>query len=285
MKHIRKRKSRSHRKSQVNEDSGQGKQDGIQPVKHAPVPRHDVPRILHLDAPLEHRLDQVSETAEHHHDGGNHPRIDNRDAVNIRRNRESCPYRDNPATDGAFPRLLGGNPRKQLVFPERRPAKVGERVVQPHQQEREENDVRLPFPVAQVGEIHQQREGEGEVCHGEKTECQVLESMGVLPVKLPNAEDGHRHHENQIPLPVARVIVHEARREQQAPAHDAHRAVEGHLHPLRQVGELQDANDIDGKKQDKETDRVYENTRCQNDHEKQAADGAFYKITHNVLIL
>ena len=270
---------------QVNKYGRQGEQDRVEAVEHASVAGHDVPRVLHLDAALEHRLNQIAEIPEHDHNSRNHPRVHHGDAVNVRRKEQTGSNGHNAAADGTFPRLLRGNPGEQLVLPELSAHKVGKRVVEPHEQEGVKDNIRLPRPVAHIREIHQQRKRQREIRQYIVTERQVLESVRVLPVQFPNREGEHRCHKEKITVLIPPVIMQETRRKQQHPAHEAHRAVHPHLQPFCQPGKLQYPQHVNDKKKGKETQRVHENTRRQDDDEQQTADSPFHEITQHVPIL
>ena len=144
------------------------------------------------------------------------------------------------------------------------------------------DNIRLPRPVAHIREIHQQRKWQREIRQHIVTERQVLESVRVLPVQFPNREGEHRCHKEKITVLIPPVIVQETRRKQQHPAHEAHRAVHPHLQPFCQPGKLQYPQHVNDKKKGKETQRVHEDTRRQDDDEQQTADSPFHEITQHV---
>ena len=145
---------------QIYEDCRQGEQERVHAVEHASVSRHDVSRIFDFDAPLEHGFDQVAETAEQYHDARYGCRMGDRDALDAGSHQQACHNGEYASADGSFPGFFRGDAGKQFVPAQGDADKVGKRVIESHQQEREENDIRLPVSAAHIREIHQQGEGE-----------------------------------------------------------------------------------------------------------------------------
>lgn len=139
--------------------------------------------------------------------------------------------------------------------------KVGKRVVDPHQQEREENDGRLPVSAAHIGKINQQGEGKGYVKQCVNAESQVLECVRIFPVQLADAEQESRQECQQIAFSSAGEIVQKAGTEKQAAAEEAQRSVDADADESCYVCKFKYPDEVDDKKKNIETKRIKEYAR------------------------